>query len=530
MRRLNPEAFRKGLAPHSDRDFVDYIVSACTEGVDIGYRGPRYYRESPNWPSTTKYAVHVQADIDKHVAAGTKIGPFFQPPFANFVGSPMGAFPKKRSSTKFRIIHDLSWPPGHSVNEYISKEDYRIQYLSLDEIITSIKRLGQHTLLAKLDLESAFHHIPVRAKDYELLGSTFYRYNPATNSYIKEYYYDTVLQFGARSAPCNFTDFAVAARLVMKYNGATYAEQYLDDFITMGKADTNECQHNLDIMIQTCHDLSFAINPDKLCNASTVMEYLGIILDTNLMQARISQDQLHDILDELLQWTHRKSATKRQILSLVGKLQFVSHVVRPGRTFVHRMINLAKQVPHLHHRIALTSAFQKDVAWWIHYLPCWNGVSLFYQEEWESSVDMHIYTDSSDLAAAGYYQGAWFVVPFAGILAPLRDMSINWRELFAIVVAAATFGHQWSSKRILFHCDNMCIVEVLNSGTCKSDPIMDLVRHLFYISAKCSFELSACYVNTKVNDIADSLSRLQFARFRTLAPGADCNMTPPLFA
>ena len=107
-------------------------------------------------------------------------------------------------------------------------------------------------------------------------------------------------------------------------------------------------------------------------------------------------------------------------------------------------------------------------------------------------------------------------------------MSINWRELFAIIVAAETFGSRWSGKRILMHCDNMCVVEVVNSGSSKSVDIMDLIRKLFFVCAKFHFEIRTCYINTKVNDIADALSRLQFDRFRQLAPQADVHMTMPV--
>ena len=93
----------------------------------------------------------------------------------------MGAFPKKRSPHKYRVIHDLSWPPGQSVNDFISKEDFHIQYLSLDTVISSIKQRGVGAMLAKLDLQDAFHHIPVRPADYALLGSTFNRYDPETH-------------------------------------------------------------------------------------------------------------------------------------------------------------------------------------------------------------------------------------------------------------------------------------------------------------------------------------------------------------
>ena len=113
-------------------------------------------------------------------------------------------------------------------------------------------------------------------------------------------------------------------------------------------------------------------------------------------------------------------------------------------------------------------------------------------------------------------------------LASLQQYSINWRELFAIVVAAATFGKQWSGKRIMLHCDNQCVVNVISSGTCKSADIMHLVRMLFFISAVNNFEVSCCYISTKANDVADSLSRLQFDRFFALVPSANKQMTYPV--
>ena len=515
------------MSSHHDRGFADYIVRACREGVDIGYKGPRFYREFDNWPSVDKFYDHIRADIDKSVSAGIKVGPFPHPPYANFVGSPMGAFQRKHSG-KVRTIHDLSWKPGIGINDFINKDDFRITYLTLDEVISSIIERGRHTLLAKLDLEAAFHHIPVRPQDFELLGSTFLRYDPTTKLSQKEYYYDRVLQFGARSSPKLFSDFAMATKCIMHVNGATFAEHYLDDYITMGAACSSECADNLQVMIDTCGDLGFSLNPKKMCQPTTVMEYLGIILDTDLLQARISSERLEEVLNELNEWRHRLTATKRQILSLVGKLTFVSRVVRPGRTFVRRMISLASKAPHLHHKVRLTKDFQQDVEWWLCYLPQWNGISLFPRNHWESNIELHLFTDSSDIAAAGYHNGSWFVVPFIYEFRELKDMSINWRELFAVVVAAATFGSQWSGKQIMFHCDNMCVVDVMKSGTCRSASIMDLMRKLFYICARHDFQLSMCYVNTKANDLADALSRLQFERFRKLDPQADQHMTMPV--
>ena len=74
----------------------------------------------------------------------------------------------------------------------------------------------------------------------------------------------------------------------------------------------------------------------------------------------------------------------------------------------------------------------------------------------------------------------------------------------------------------------MCVVSVLSSGTSRNPDLMHLVRRLFFIAASCQFECKAVYVNTKVNTIADSLSRYNWALFREVAPHADYRMTQPV--
>lgn len=68
-----------------------------------------------------------------------------------------------------------------------------------------------------------------------------------------------------------------------------------------------------------------------------MLEFLGIVLDTEHMEAQLSQDKLNRIQTMLQKWLNKRSATKREILSLVGMLQHAAKVVRPGRLFVSRM-------------------------------------------------------------------------------------------------------------------------------------------------------------------------------------------------
>ena len=81
------------------------------------------------------------------------------------------------------------------------------------------------------------------------------------------------------------------------------------------------------------------------------------------------------------------------------------------------------------------------------------------------------------------------------------------------------------------HCDNQAVVACLSSGTCKSSPVMSLLRKLFLVCAKHNFHVVAYHVPGKSNSIADALSHYNMQVFRQLAPSAqeqpDTAVRPP---
>ena len=213
----------------------------------------------------------------------------------------------------------------------------------------------------------------------------------------------------------------------------------MSDYFTCGSPNTMECAANLTIMSYTCNYLGFGIQRNKFVYPTTVMEYIGIEIDTIAMQLRITQERLDEIMIQLSQWKQRSSCTKREILSLVGKLSFVSRVVRPGRTFVRRLIDLSKTARYLHYRIHLTKAARADIRWWELYLPTWNGISVFYDASWTSNIDISMWSDASDWGMGACYNNSWIYERFND---HLKCHSIAWRELYALVKAAATWGRR----------------------------------------------------------------------------------------
>ena len=102
----------------------------------------------------------------------------------------------------------------------------------------------------------------------------------------------------------------------------------------------------------------------------------------------------------------------------------------------------------------------------------------------------------------------------------MLDKSIAWRELYAIIVGLATFGDQMCNKYVAMYTDNQAIQACINSGVCRDTAIMALIRALYFYVTKYKIRYRSFYVSTHQNGPADSLSRNDLPRFRTLCPGA----------
>ena len=223
-------------------------------------------------------------------------------------------------------------------------------------------------------------------------------------------------------------------------------------------------------------------------------------------------------------WLNKKSCTKQQLLSLIGKLSFVAKVVRPGRIFLRRLIDMSTSVTKLHHHININKEALQDIKWWWEFLPSWNRKSIIPDAFTITSHDLKLFTDASKTIGFGaLYRKSWIQGRWDG---RTSSLSIDFKELFAILAAVVTWGAQWEGKRIVFITDNLPITQIWQQGTSKSKPIMFLVRRLFLTAAQIGFSLSFKHILGKNNNIADSLSRFQENRFRQLMPTADPWPTP----
>lgn len=478
--------------------------------------------ETKNLLSARDNPDSVCAMISEETQKGYLLGPFETPPFSPYRVSPVGIAEHKYSRKK-RLIVDLSSPHENacnpSINDLISKEECKLTYVKLDDAIQIILKLGQGSWLCKVDVKDAFKQIPIHPSLWHLHGIKW-------NSL---YYFYTRLVFGSRSSPKIFDALSQAlVWIAHKVYGIEYILHLLDDFLTIAPPNA-EPMRNMALLTHIFNKLNIPLSTHKSLGPAQELEYLGIILDTNKMEARLPANKLERIAEKLALFAGKRSCTKRELLSLLGHLVFASRVVIPGRTFLSRLFRAAKGVRELHHRVTLTSDCKADIRMWTYLIKFWNGVSMFLETTETSSDDLDLYTDASGtLGFGGYWQGRWFCGSWSATSLDLvdEDLSIAYQELYPIAVAVQLWGKSWSRRRIIFHCDNMATVHILNKGRSPCKSIMKLMRKLVITAIINNFSYRAVFLPGRTNSIADALSRFQLERFRQLAPQAAATPCP----
>ena len=100
----------------------------------------------------------------------------------------------------------------------------------------------------------------------------------------------------------------------------------------------------------------------------------------------------------------------------------------------------------------------------------------------------------------------------------MRNMT--FLELVPIILALFIWGENLQNRKILFRTDNMALVSVINKQTSRNKNVMILIRSLVLFSMSYNFNFKAVHIPGYLNNIADSISRKQWSRFRHLAPQA----------
>ena len=286
--------------------------------------------ESPNLKNALLQPQIAVSKLNKERDADRLVGPFPEPPFPNFCCSPQGIVPKKDYS-EFPLIHDLSYSPGSSVNDFIPEDCSSLHYASINDAISVMKRKGAGCFMAKTDVKS-FRIIPIQPNDFALLGMRWQ----------DSYYFDLCLPMGCSSSCAVFEAFSTALEwLSMTLLGASGVLHILDDFLFIADSQ-DKCHTDLTNFPSICEYLGVPIAQEKTVGPDSTLPLAGITLESVLPEARLPVGKLHKCRMLLRTFYKQRKVTLRELQSLLGLLNFTCSVIVPGCAFLRRVIDLTK--------------------------------------------------------------------------------------------------------------------------------------------------------------------------------------------
>ena len=186
---LKVDQFAWELWHHPNQPQCHFVLEGLRNGFKLGFHHQLLLKSATkNKPSANQHAAVIDDYLAHEVSRGRVPGPFRSPPFPNLHVSSFGVIPKVGQPGKWHLLVDLSSPGGASVNDGIDSHKFTLHYITVNQVIRMVSRLGRGALMAKFDVEAAYRNIPVHPTDPFLLGM----------KWRDSYYVDLTLPFGLR--------------------------------------------------------------------------------------------------------------------------------------------------------------------------------------------------------------------------------------------------------------------------------------------------------------------------------------------
>ena len=220
---LNLDAWKNHLSDYWDNQLIDLLYFRFP--LDFNRNCPLKW-EGVNHNSATNYPNDIEVYLHEELAHKAIVDPFKEHPCPDGHISPFLTREKPNSDNR-RVIVDLSWPLGLSVNGGIDKNsylgtDFSLHLPTIDHITEQLKILGKGCHLYKIDISRAFRHIKVDPMDYDLLGLSWHHV-----------FVDTCVAFGTRHGSQIFQRCSDAVRFIMRKMGHKIIG-YIDDYVGFG--------------------------------------------------------------------------------------------------------------------------------------------------------------------------------------------------------------------------------------------------------------------------------------------------------
>ena len=498
------------------------LVHSFEHGFDLGYRGPmtNIRRFSPNLKFTIGNETELWNKVMKEVELKRFAGPFDNPPFEDFVQSPIGLVPKD-GGRKTRLIFHLSYPRNKSeklsINANTPAELGTVKYKDIDDAIRLCIKQGPGCSAGKSDLSAAFRQLGIAKIYWKFL--VMKAKHP--RSKVWAYFFDKCMPFGSTVSCAQFQKFSDALAHILKVKTSFENVNYLDDFFFTAWL-AQKCNQQLKKFIEICHRINFPISDEKTVWATTLITFLGLMLDTLEQKILIPLEKVKralEYIDFVLKKPNKRIKLK-QLQQLCGFLNFLTKAIVPGRVFNRRLYAKGAHLTNENHHLPVDGEMRRDLLMWRTFLRKPQAYARNFAEfdRSISAVEINFFTDASSLRGCGGVCGSdWFIFPWENNVVTKFGLHINYLELYGLAIGVKLWIGRFKDQTVIIHCDNMGVVHMVNNTTSKCKDSMVLLRIIMLECLIHNVRLQAQYIPTNLNVFADALSRMDYARFRRLA-------------
>ena len=446
---LNIPQWRSVLNGYHDYHIIEFLEYGWPIGID---RDAILQSHFTNHPSAIAHPHDVEHYVATELTHGALLGPFAGPPANTCHFSPLMTRIKKDSRFR-RVIIDLSWPKGRSVNDGISKLHYvdgpmTISLPTTDDMERAVVQAGRGSFLYKTDLARGYRQLRVDPLDWPRLS---FRVESMC-------FMDICPPFGLRSSAMAMQ--RVSQAIVHLHSRRGYVSRaYIDDFggVEPKEVRATSALRTLQGIMDT---LGMAQAQAKICPPAQAMTWLGIHFDTIEMSMAIPQAKLDEVMVCLQGWQNRVRATRKQMQSLLGLLNFVASVAPPTRLFTNRMLDALREAPNAG-STSLSDQFKQDVLFFVELLPIFNGRKIMGKSvvHYQQHVELDACLTGCGAVAGDEFYAAEFP---SGVIE--QGHTIAHLELLNVVVALKMWQRRWSGWSVQIFCDNLNTVFVLQTG------------------------------------------------------------------
>ena len=490
MSDLDIDAWKGILQNYDNPKLIQYLTFGFPLYIDDGDQLAN--KAVCNHFSARHHESQVKQYLDTELKHNAILGPSDTVPSVFYHASPLLTRPKPPD--KRRVILDLSFPKGDSVNSHIDKNffdghEFVLKLPTLDHIINALTAF-RSPLLAKIDISRAFRNIRVDPADALKLGIIWQN----------KYYLDISAAFGWLHGTTAFEMCTSDISAYFRQKNITMYP-YIDDCLFVLESDPalDQFRFAKDVICK----LGLPINGDKLTPPSTKITCLGIVVDILANTLSIDLEKINDIKAHCLNTASKKFLSRRAFQSLLGKLFYIHKCIPPARTFMNRMLALFRKNSHKK-RIKLSNEFFADLDWLIFFLHVFNGVAIL--KKFELTSNDEIFLDASLDGIGAVWGERCYAAPFPKLYRVSHH--IAHMEMINIVIALRVWGKFWGTHKVRIRCDNLAVVLVTNTGKTRDSYMAACVRNIWWLCAIKDIELEVVHIEGLKNEVADTLSRV----------------------